>query len=46
MSFQELFNLITKIHKLAAIRKVWDGWVERLPLMYNPGPELTEPGSF
>ena len=27
--------------KLAAIRNVWDRWVERLPLMYNPGPEVT-----
>ncbi|KAL6487781.1 hypothetical protein MHYP_G00044070 [Metynnis hypsauchen] len=27
--------------KLAAIRKIWDMWVERLPLMYNPGPEVT-----
>lgn len=27
--------------KLAAIRVVWDRWVERLPLMYNPGPEVT-----
>ncbi|KAL6465955.1 hypothetical protein MHYP_G00260880 [Metynnis hypsauchen] len=22
-------------------RKIWDMWVERLPLMYNPGPEVT-----
>ncbi|XP_047460931.1 piggyBac transposable element-derived protein 4-like [Mugil cephalus] len=27
--------------KLAAIRNIWDRWVERLPLMYNPGPEVT-----
>lgn len=27
--------------KLAAIRDVWDKWVEWLPLMYNPGPEVT-----
>ncbi|XP_024151020.1 piggyBac transposable element-derived protein 4-like [Oryzias melastigma] len=27
--------------KLAAIRNIWDKWVERLPLMYNPGPEVT-----
>ncbi|KAG7470514.1 hypothetical protein MATL_G00114660 [Megalops atlanticus] len=27
--------------KLAAIRNVWDKWVERLPMMYNPGPEVT-----
>uniref|UniRef100_A0A3Q3L0N4 Nucleolin n=1 Tax=Mastacembelus armatus TaxID=205130 RepID=A0A3Q3L0N4_9TELE len=27
--------------KLALIRNIWDRWVERLPLMYNPGPEVT-----
>ncbi|KAK7121548.1 hypothetical protein R3I93_022589 [Phoxinus phoxinus] len=27
--------------KLAAIRKIWDKWVEHLPLMYNPGREVT-----
>lgn len=27
--------------KLAAIREVWDEWVERLPYLYNPGPEIT-----
>lgn len=27
--------------KLAAIRTVWDKWVERLPLLYNPGPNVT-----
>ncbi|KAJ8415108.1 hypothetical protein AAFF_G00008060 [Aldrovandia affinis] len=27
--------------KLAAIRDVWDRWVERLPLIYNPGPQVT-----
>lgn len=27
--------------KLAAIRDVWDKWMERLPLMNNPGPEVT-----
>ncbi|XP_041864774.1 piggyBac transposable element-derived protein 4-like [Melanotaenia boesemani] len=27
--------------KLAPIRDVWDKWVEQLPLMYNPGPEVT-----
>ena len=27
--------------KLAAIRNVWDRWVERRPLMNNPGPEMT-----
>ncbi|XP_062310092.1 piggyBac transposable element-derived protein 4-like [Osmerus eperlanus] len=27
--------------KLAAIREVWDMWVERLPRLYDPGPEVT-----
>ncbi|XP_036958596.1 piggyBac transposable element-derived protein 4-like [Acanthopagrus latus] len=27
--------------KLAAIREVWDKWVERLPLIYNPSPNFT-----
>lgn len=27
--------------KLAAIRTVWDKWVQRLPLLYNPGPNVT-----
>ena len=27
--------------QLVGIRNVWDRWVERLPLMYNPGPEVT-----
>ena len=27
--------------KLAAIREVWDKWVERLPLIYNPSPDIT-----
>lgn len=27
--------------KLAAIREVWDKWVERLPLIYNPSPNVT-----
>ncbi|XP_045072036.1 uncharacterized protein LOC123485190 [Coregonus clupeaformis] len=27
--------------KLAAVREVWDKWVERLPLLYNPGPDVT-----
>ncbi|XP_076608401.1 LOW QUALITY PROTEIN: uncharacterized protein LOC143333911 [Chaetodon auriga] len=26
---------------LAAIRTVWDKWVEQLPLLYNPGPNVT-----
>ncbi|XP_052337123.1 piggyBac transposable element-derived protein 4-like [Oncorhynchus keta] len=29
------------IDKLAAIREVWEKWVERLPYRYNPGPEVT-----
>ncbi|XP_061878322.1 piggyBac transposable element-derived protein 4-like [Entelurus aequoreus] len=27
--------------KLAAIRDVWDKWVQQLPLLYNPGPHVT-----
>ncbi|GLD56432.1 piggyBac transposable element-derived protein 4-like protein [Lates japonicus] len=27
--------------KLAAIRTVWDKWVEQLPLLYDPGPNIT-----
>ncbi|XP_021162792.2 piggyBac transposable element-derived protein 3 isoform X1 [Fundulus heteroclitus] len=27
--------------KLAAIRDVWDKWVEILPLLYNPGPYVS-----
>ncbi|XP_037530523.1 piggyBac transposable element-derived protein 4-like [Nematolebias whitei] len=27
--------------KLAAIRDVWNKWVEILPLLYNPGPHVT-----
>nr|XP_023665676.1 piggyBac transposable element-derived protein 4-like isoform X1 [Paramormyrops kingsleyae] len=27
--------------KLAEIRTVWDKWVKRLPLMYNPGSSVT-----
>ncbi|CAJ1083086.1 piggyBac transposable element-derived protein 4-like [Xyrichtys novacula] len=27
--------------KLAAVREVWDAWSERLPSLYNPGPEIT-----
>ncbi|XP_070964753.1 piggyBac transposable element-derived protein 4-like [Oncorhynchus clarkii lewisi] len=27
--------------KLAAIREGWEKWVERLPYLYNPGPEVT-----
>lgn len=27
--------------KLAAIRVVWNKWVEQLPMMFNPGPNVT-----
>ena len=27
--------------KLAAVRTVWDKWLEQLPLLYNPGPNIT-----
>lgn len=27
--------------KLSAIRTVWDKWVQRLPLLYNSGPNVT-----
>ncbi|KAL7399436.1 hypothetical protein ABVT39_024263 [Epinephelus coioides] len=27
--------------KLAVIREAWEAWAARLPLMYNPGPEVT-----
>ncbi|TWW71426.1 hypothetical protein D4764_17G0009090 [Takifugu flavidus] len=27
--------------KRAAIREVWDKWVERLPYLFNPGPDVT-----
>ncbi|XP_028437763.1 piggyBac transposable element-derived protein 4-like [Perca flavescens] len=27
--------------KLAAIRDVWDEWARRLPLLYDPGPDVT-----
>ncbi|XP_056267070.1 piggyBac transposable element-derived protein 4-like, partial [Pseudoliparis swirei] len=27
--------------KLAAVREVWEAWVARLPLLYDPGPEVT-----
>ncbi|XP_056092518.1 piggyBac transposable element-derived protein 4-like [Rhinichthys klamathensis goyatoka] len=27
--------------KLAAIRVMWNKWVEQLPLMFNPGPHVT-----
>ncbi|XP_048037142.1 piggyBac transposable element-derived protein 4 isoform X1 [Megalobrama amblycephala] len=30
-----------KRDKLAPVRDVWEKWVERLPLMYNPGPNVT-----
>ncbi|XP_029553279.1 piggyBac transposable element-derived protein 4-like [Salmo trutta] len=31
----------TASDKLAAIREVWDEWVARLLLLYNPGPDVT-----
>ncbi|KAM4031867.1 LOW QUALITY PROTEIN: piggyBac transposable element-derived protein 4-like [Anomaloglossus baeobatrachus] len=30
-----------KSDKLAPIRDVWEKWVQLLPLMFNPGPEVT-----
>ena len=27
--------------KLAAVRTLWDKWVEQLSLLYNPGPNIT-----
>lgn len=27
--------------KLAAVRELWDRWADRLPYMYNPGPDVT-----
>ncbi|XP_052463478.1 piggyBac transposable element-derived protein 4-like [Carassius gibelio] len=30
-----------KSDKLAPVRDIWDKWVERLPLLYNPGPNIT-----
>ncbi|XP_055079099.1 piggyBac transposable element-derived protein 4-like [Periophthalmus magnuspinnatus] len=27
--------------KLAPVRKLWDAWCQRLPLLYDPGPEVT-----
>ncbi|XP_067248688.1 piggyBac transposable element-derived protein 4-like [Chanodichthys erythropterus] len=27
--------------KLAPIRDLWNSWVERLPMMFNPGPNIT-----
>lgn len=46
---QECYDLITVSSrpakrvrdKLAAIREVWEKWVERLTYLYNPGPEVT-----
>ncbi|XP_048874855.1 piggyBac transposable element-derived protein 4-like [Brienomyrus brachyistius] len=36
-------NKVTKARsdKLAPIRDVWERWVKRLSLMFNPGPEVT-----
>ncbi|XP_067253162.1 piggyBac transposable element-derived protein 4-like [Chanodichthys erythropterus] len=30
-----------KRDKLAPVRDIWEKWVERLPFMYNPGPNVT-----
>ncbi len=30
-----------KKDKLAPVRNIWDKWVQRLPLLYNPGPNVT-----
>ncbi|KAK7120985.1 hypothetical protein R3I94_020837 [Phoxinus phoxinus] len=30
-----------KDDKLAPIRDIWEKWVQRLPLLYNPGPSIT-----
>ncbi|XDV54752.1 hypothetical protein PO909_022975 [Leuciscus waleckii] len=30
-----------KDDKLAPVRDVWEKWVQRLPLLYNPGPSVT-----
>ncbi|CAM4728931.1 unnamed protein product [Leuciscus chuanchicus] len=30
-----------KDDKLAPIRDIWEKWVQRLPLLYNPGPSVT-----
>ena len=30
-----------ELDKLAAIQDVWDKWVQQLPLLYNPGPNVT-----
>uniref|UniRef100_A0A9J8C7C7 PiggyBac transposable element-derived protein domain-containing protein n=1 Tax=Cyprinus carpio carpio TaxID=630221 RepID=A0A9J8C7C7_CYPCA len=30
-----------KSDKLAPVRIIWDKWVQRLPLLYNPGPNVT-----
>ncbi|XP_067288817.1 piggyBac transposable element-derived protein 4-like [Pseudorasbora parva] len=30
-----------KKDKLAPVRDIWEKWVERLPLLYNPGPNAT-----
>ena len=42
---QESSDLTTEIpartDKLALIRDIWERWVQLLPLMFNPGPEVT-----
>ncbi|XP_056117511.1 piggyBac transposable element-derived protein 4-like isoform X1 [Rhinichthys klamathensis goyatoka] len=30
-----------KDDKLAPVRDIWEKWVQRLPLLYNPGPSIT-----
>ncbi|XP_059394628.1 piggyBac transposable element-derived protein 4-like [Carassius carassius] len=30
-----------KSDKLALVRNIWNKWVQRLPLLYNPGPNVT-----
>jgi hypothetical protein len=32
--------------KLEDITEVWEKWVEHLPYLYNPGPEVTVDGSI
>ncbi|XP_045068840.1 piggyBac transposable element-derived protein 4-like [Coregonus clupeaformis] len=29
------------LHRPESLQRVWDKWVERLPLLYNPGPDVT-----
>ncbi|KAG1971378.1 hypothetical protein F2P79_002510 [Pimephales promelas] len=32
---------LQKDDKLAPVRDIWEKWVQRLPLLYNPGPSVT-----